>query len=62
MNLYRRIIKFTSSLKLAVIVILSLGFIAAIGTIVESRYDAQRAQQLVLSFLLYVFCYFSFVY
>ena len=47
MNLYRRIIKITFSLKLAVVTMLLLGLISAIGTIVESRYDAHRAQQLV---------------
>lgn len=47
MNLYQRIVNITSSLKLAVVTILLLGLISAIGTIVESRYDAHRAQQLV---------------
>ena len=47
MSLTQKIIKTTSSLKLAVLVILSLGIISAIGTIVEARYDAITAQQLV---------------
>ena len=43
----QRIIKATASLKLAVVIILSLGTLAAIGTIVESRYDATTARELV---------------
>src|SRR3989344_6257210 len=42
-----KIFKFLCSLKLAVIVIVSLGTIAAIGTIVESKYDMITAQKLV---------------
>lgn len=38
---------FMASLKLAVIVILSLGVISAIGTIYESKYDRVYAQKLV---------------
>ena len=43
----QRVIKATASLKLAVVVILSLGMVAAIGTIVESKYDAVTAQKWV---------------
>jgi hypothetical protein len=42
-----KIIKFLASLKLAVVVILSLAVISAVGTIVESRYDADAAAALV---------------
>ena len=43
----QKILKATASLKLAVVVILSLGVISTIGTVVESRYGATTAQQLV---------------
>ncbi len=39
--------KFLTSLKLAVIIILLLGVISAIGTIYEARYDAEYAQKLI---------------
>ena len=39
--------KFLASLKLAVIIILSLGVVSAIGTIVEARFDAVYAQKTV---------------
>jgi hypothetical protein len=42
-----KLIKFLASLKLAVGVILSLAVIAAVGTIIESRYDADAAAALV---------------
>lgn len=42
-----KIFKFLCSLKLAVIVIVSLGAIAAVGTIMESKYDMMTAQKLV---------------
>lgn len=42
-----KIFKFLCSLKLAVIVIVSLGTIAAVGTIMESKYDMMTAQKLV---------------
>lgn len=42
-----RLFAFCSSLKLAVIVILSLAVISAIGTITEARWDAEVAQKLV---------------
>jgi hypothetical protein len=41
------IFKFLCSLKLAVIVIVTLGTIAAIGTIIESKYDMMTAHKLV---------------
>lgn len=42
-----KIFKFFGSLKLAVIIILALGVISAVGTVYESRYDADTAQKLV---------------
>lgn len=42
-----RIFSFFSSLYLAVIIILSLAILSAIGTYYESKYDAQVAQKLV---------------
>ncbi len=39
--------KFLSSIKLAVIVLIGIGFMSAYGTIVESMYDARTAQTLV---------------
>ncbi len=42
-----KIFRFLCSLKLAVIVIVSLGTIAAIGTVMESKYDMITAQKLV---------------
>lgn len=39
--------KFLASLKLAVIVILGIGIISAVGTIYEARYDATYAQKVV---------------
>lgn len=47
MTLYKKSIKFLSSLKLAVIVILLIAIASSIGTFVESRYDAFAAQKLV---------------
>ena len=48
MSIGRRILKFTASLKLAVIVILGLAVISAVGTITEARYnDAMVANKLV---------------
>lgn len=44
---FRKIIKKLASIKIAVVVILSIATITAIGTIVESRYDAVAAQKLV---------------
>ncbi len=46
-TLIQKIIQATASLKLAVVVILLLGTISAVGTLVESRYDAITAQKLV---------------
>lgn len=42
-----QLFKFFASLKLAVIVIVLIGVISAIGTIVEARYDANYAQKIV---------------
>lgn len=48
MPLFDRIIKILASLKLAVVIILSLGVISAVGTIVEAKYgEAEIAQKLV---------------
>ncbi len=47
MKLFEKIFKFLASLKLAVIIVVSLGVISAWGTIVESRYDMITAQKLV---------------
>lgn len=42
-----RIIKALASLKLAVVIMLTLGLLTAWGTIVESQYDAEAARKLV---------------
>jgi hypothetical protein len=42
-----KVFKFLCSLKLAVIVILLLAAVSAVGTILEARYDAEYAQKLV---------------
>lgn len=47
MKLFEKILKFLSSLKLAVVVILSIGVISAIGTVYEAKYDAYYAQQVI---------------
>ncbi|NJL24121.1 MAG: cytochrome c biogenesis protein ResB [Calothrix sp. SM1_5_4] len=48
MSLFDRIIKHLASLRLAVIVIVGLGVVSAVGTIVEARYnDAEVANRLV---------------
>lgn len=46
-KLIESIFDFTASLKLAVIVIVALGIISAVGTIYESMYDRVYAQKLV---------------
>lgn len=43
----KSLIKFLASLKLAVVVILSIAVVAAIGTIYEARYDAEAASVIV---------------
>jgi hypothetical protein len=43
----KKILKFLASLKLAVVIILSLATLIAVGTIVESKYDALAARKLV---------------
>lgn len=42
-----RFFRFLTSLKLAVIVILSLAIVSAVGTIFEAQYDAEYAQKMV---------------
>jgi hypothetical protein len=50
-----KLFKFLASLKMAVFVILALAVIAAVGTIVESRYDADAASAMVYrSFWMYL--------
>lgn len=44
---FQPLLRFLASLRLAVIVIVSIGVISAIGTIYEARYDAEVAQKLV---------------
>lgn len=43
----KKLIKFLASLKLAVVIMISLAVLTAIGTIVESKYDAVAASKLV---------------
>ncbi len=51
----KKIMKFLASLKLAVIVIVSLAVICAYGTIVESQFNSEIAQKLVYrSFYMYL--------
>ncbi|NQZ00974.1 MAG: cytochrome c biogenesis protein ResB [Bdellovibrionales bacterium] len=45
--LLTKIFDFLASIKLAVIVILGLAVVSAVGTVVEARYDAEVAQKLV---------------
>lgn len=53
-NWFRRTLKFLASLKLAVIVIASIGVVTAVGTFVEAKYDATAAKKLVYdSFWMY---------
>lgn len=47
MKVFDRIFAFISSIKLAVIVILALGVVSAVGTIYEARYDAEYAKYMV---------------
>lgn len=47
LKIQTRVFRFLASVKLAVIVILAIGTITAIGTFVESGYDATTAQKLV---------------
>lgn len=42
-----RVIKMFASVKLAVIIMVSLGILIAVGTIVESKYDAEASKKLV---------------
>lgn len=43
----KKMLKQLASLRLAVVVLISIGAISSIGTIVESKYDAMAAQKLV---------------
>lgn len=43
----KKLLKWLSSLRLAVLVIVALSILIAVGTFVESRWDAQAAQKLV---------------
>jgi hypothetical protein len=47
LRLADRIFEFCASLKLAIVLILSLAFFLAVGTIYESRYGAQAAKHMV---------------
>lgn len=47
MSLYRRIVKKLASLKLAVVILAILAVLIAAGTLVEARYDAWTAKNLV---------------
>lgn len=47
MSLYRRIVKGLASLKLAVVIMAILAVLIAAGTLVEARYDAWTAKNLV---------------
>ncbi len=44
---YRKIIKKLASLKLAIVIIVSLTLLAAIGTFIEAKYDATAAKKIV---------------
>ncbi|MGE3974527.1 MAG: cytochrome c biogenesis protein, partial [Bdellovibrionales bacterium] len=46
-KIYKKIYRTMGSLGLAVFIVLSLGVVAAIGTVVEARYNAETAQKLV---------------
>ncbi|MBL7555678.1 MAG: cytochrome c biogenesis protein ResB [Bdellovibrionaceae bacterium] len=45
--MYKKVLKFLASIKLAVIVIIGIATLTAIGTFVESKYDAATAKKLV---------------
>lgn len=45
--MFKKVLKFLSSLKMAVIVICSIAIMTAIGTFVEAKYDAAAAKKLV---------------
>lgn len=45
--MYKKVLKFLASIKLAVMVIISIATLTAIGTFVESKYDAAAAKKLV---------------
>lgn len=52
--MFRRVLRFLASLKLAVIIIAVLAVLIAVGTLVEAKYDAWTAKQLVYnSFWMY---------
>ncbi|MGE0764028.1 MAG: cytochrome c biogenesis protein ResB [Bdellovibrionales bacterium] len=47
MKLAERIFDFLASLRLAVLIIVAIGLLSAVGTFYEARYDAEVAQKLV---------------
>lgn len=47
MSIFDKVFRFLASIRLAVIIIIGLGVISAVGTIYEARYDARFAQQVV---------------
>lgn len=47
MSILFKFLRFLKSIKLAVIVLILLGVISAVGTIIEAKYDAPYAQQMV---------------
>lgn len=49
MSWYRKVIKSLASLKLAVLIISSIAVLISVGTVVESKYDAWTAKNLVYS-------------
>lgn len=46
-NLWRQVIRFLASLKLAVVIMIALGIVTAWGTIVEAQLDALAAKKIV---------------
>ncbi len=53
-SIFRELLKFLSSLKLAVVVLLALAVVASVGTIYESKYDGEYARHMVYhSFWMY---------
>ncbi len=44
---FKKVIQFLSSLKLAVMVMLSICILVGIGTVIESKYDAEAASKLI---------------
>ena len=46
-NLFKSILKFFASMKLAVFILVSLAALIAVGTIIESKYNAEIAKKLI---------------